>query len=922
MRRGLLFLILGGLCSMSWAALDAPKGPPARGPVRKESSRVMASDQNMENRVHRAGAMWMNITNYGFYGNDNVGQTDALTDPEYPGVYAPQLEFPGGSRREYLFMGAIWVGAMIQQPGTNIGIPRVSVGVDGWVNPANGLRGEFYPGIKPGNGITERSTILNKYNRLGDYVTDTVNAVSQQDFVCTYTDTLTEGFWVPTDEIDGPHYPLGIKVTQQSYAWSYNYAQNFIIMDYQFENIAANYLKNVYVGMYVDADVGLVDENDRHVDDITGFQRFYYYNHSDGTPDSLVINCAWIADNDGRPHDVHYGTDFTVPDILGCRVLRAPNPRLKTSYNWWVSNGNKDLDFGPSWVGVTPNGDWPYNFSTPMGDKNKYSILSNREFDYDQVYVGTESTLPPQQDLDHANVTHAWKTLSGTKATNAANIAKGYDTRFLLSWGPLGVYDGNDPTGERRYRLNPGEKFSMTLGLVMGVGFHDPNTGGQIGTVIDPRLFNFATLQRAAAQAARVYDNPMKDTHTREFPNGDGWYGEDTGTDGLFAAAPHDSVVIEGIFHGIYPGPDPDGTENNGRIDSLAQNDPNHVEFIGCTEDTHPWYPSRIDYMRGNGVLDGGDGDPDFLGPPPPPAPICSVYTTSTSVRIRWHQKPSEDPLYQNPFSGLQDFEGYRLYVSNSGLENDFSFVKQWDKVDYAYYFANDSLADVPFSADSARHAAASKPYNGLNAFLRPVGSNTGFTEILDSIRINDSTWDKYYEYEIKNAAPIFARYYAVTAYSFGDPKGGTESLETSKVATMVHTAPSGDPAKPVGVAPNPYRIDQDYTKPHSGGLQWENQDDGTVAFYPQQDRRIWFYNLPKQALIRIFTVAGDLVVMIPHNIEGDKHECLAFDYAACWNLQNRNEQLVSSGLYLFSVEDKTPGGSSKVQTGKLVIIR
>lgn len=914
----------------AFAAIDNSLEQP-RGPIRREST-IQLSNQNMQNRVHRAGGIWMNITNYGFFGNLGRNDGDALKDPEYPGTWAPQLEFPGGSGRQYLFMGALWVGAMIRQEGTEF--PRVSVGIDGWTNPSGRPRGEFFPGEGAINGITERSTRLNAYNRLGQFITDTVNAISQQDFVASFTDTLKESFYVSNDEIDGPHYPLGIKVTQKSYSWTYNYAQNFVIIDYEFENIATNYLKNLYIGLYMDADVGHIDESNWHTDDITGFQEFYYPPlRPDGRRDSVLINTAWIADNDGRPNNISSGSNFTAPDVFGSRVLRAPNPRLKTSYNWWISNGNSQLDFGPSWQNDGSEGDWTVTFGTPMGDKRKYFVLSNREFDYDQLYVDNPTYIQnnPQRDLDVSGVMHQWRI---PDAGNATDLANGYDTRYLLSWGPLGVFDYFDPQGNRVYRLNPGEKFSMTVALVMGQGFHDPNNP-QIGNVnIDRNKFRFDLLQRAAAQAARVYDNPMRDTKTRQFTNGDGWFGEDVGSDGLYAESPGDSIVIDGLFRAIYPGSDLDGTEKNNIIDNITNTD--FIEFANKTEDTHPWKPARYDYTSGNGVLDLGDGEPDFLGPPPPPSPVVTVSTfgSSNSLKVRWSQYPSEDPLYVDPFSGMQDFEGYRLYVSNTGLEADFSFVKQWDKKDFGYFTINDSLVEPPVSEDSAATLPQVKLKDGMTVYLRPFGPNTGFDEIMDSVlvtrtftRPNNSTYDStfyeiFYEFEIKDVAPVFARYYSVTVYDFGDPKTGTESLESAKTATSVLIAPSGNPNKKVLAVPNPYRVDIDYTRVYSGGLSWENQDDGTSDFYPQQDRRIWFVNLPRQALIRIFTVAGDLVAIIPHNIAGDSNLCTDLEFAECWNLQNRNEQLVASGLYLFSVEDKSTGSSGDVQTGKFVIIR
>ena len=44
----------------------------------------------------------------------------------------PSCEFPRESDVEYLYFGALWVGAIIQEGDSTF--PRVSVGQDGWVN--------------------------------------------------------------------------------------------------------------------------------------------------------------------------------------------------------------------------------------------------------------------------------------------------------------------------------------------------------------------------------------------------------------------------------------------------------------------------------------------------------------------------------------------------------------------------------------------------------------------------------------------------------------------------------------------------------------------------------------------------------------------------------------------------------------------
>jgi hypothetical protein len=146
----------------------------------------------------------------------------------------------------------------------------------------------------------------------------------------------------------------------------------------------------------------------------------------------------------------------------------------------------------------------------------------------------------------------------------------------------------------------------------------------------------------------------------------------------------------------------------------------------------------------------------------------------------------------------------------------------------------------------------------------------------------------------------------------------------------MIYMAPSGSPNKKPFVVPNPYRANEDYTTRHmqliydvdTTFVSWENRNDGTAQFFPQTDRRIYFYNIPRQCLIRIFTVSGDLVQIVDHNVHGNRISSWSSDYAEVWDLNSRNQQQVVSGLYLFSVEDYTTENKGNIDVGKFVIIR
>ena len=70
------------------------------------------------------------------------------------------------------------------------------------------------------------------------------------------------------------------------------------------------------------------------------------------------------------------------------------------------------------------------------------------------------------------------------------------------------------------------------------------------------------------------------------------------------------------------------------------------------------------------------------------------------------------------------------------------------------------------------------------------------------------------------------------------------------------------------------------------------------------------FVNLPDRAIIRIYSVSGILVNVLSHNdATGGGEEV--------WNLRNRNNQFVASGVYFYHVE--TPDGQTKI--GRLTVV-
>ena len=151
--------------------------------------------------------------------------------------------------------------------------------------------------------------------------------------------------------------------------------------------------------------------------------------------------------------------------------------------------------------------------------------------------------------------------------------------------------------------------------------------------------------------------------------------------------------------------------------------------------------------------------------------------------------------------------------------------------------------------------------------------------------------------------------FYTVTAFSKPDSVTHFPSQESSRNANAITVVPGTvqpDNVGEVAVVPNPYRGDIAY---HSYNPPWEKPDP-TRDRWMEQDRRILFINLPVSCEIKVYTLSGDLVYTHKHVGSMGYWD---------WNLTSSVGQAISSGIYLFTVQDKK---TNDVQVGKFVIIK
>ena len=824
---------------------------------------------HVTNRTHKVGNIAFTITNWGYIGSQARGDRDPCTNRS-----AESFEFPIGSGVEYLFQGSIWIGAIKGRD------TLVSVGQDGWT-AANSA--EMFALPFPEGEILERTNrplLRAPVNSACEDAVFSLDAVSEQDFVAVYSDTVTNQLFVGRDAVDGrPHIPIGIEITQESYSWSFDYAQDFILMDYQIRNISGEVINKLYMGLYMDHDVGHVSGGTVYDDDITGFTHTVPSAVGEGFLDT--VNIAWIADNDGDPTSGRFNFNSST-GVTGVRVVRAPTEDVQFSFNWWISSGTASQDWGPNKANTQVN----YvsgNLGTPEGDVAKYMTMSNGEFDFGQV----------ESAIDHQG--NGWLPPVGNSGL-AADMADGFDTRYLLSFGPFDV--------------QPDSVLPLTIAIIAGADFHsEPANFESFFDETAPEEFierlDQTSFARNAQWAGWVYDTPGFDT-------------DDDGFKGSFRIVRGDTIYYSGDgipdFQGPPPPPAPDvrfttrerkivmswsGEKSETTLDVFS----NLPDFEG-----YRVYMSRTGQLADFALLAQRDNE-NF---------IRHKYQPGAS---RWVVK---DPPFtldslQSLYSQLVDsLYGYPSFLPDSFKVADVNQALVeivLDEIDpskldtnFYYFSAFDSNEKADDASLQDLQDVLGKEVTGV---IRKVYPGAG---PLDTVWNEGKPFLPFYEYEyaidgLQLAEPVFL---AVTTFDFGNPAAGLSSLESSPLSTMqevwpLNSAAVVEAANPrVSVYPNPYRLADNYND-----AGWE--DPGRQGGDPERSRKVTFTNVPSTCVVSIYTLDGDLVRQINH----DEDPLSSQASVVVWDLISRNTQAIKTGLYIYTVES-----SVETQIGKLVIIK
>lgn len=295
-----------------------------------------------------------------------------------------------------------------------------------------------------------------------------------------------------------------------------------------------------------------------------------------------------------------------------------------------------------------------------------------------------------------------------------------------------------------------------------------------------------------------------------------------------------------------------------------------------------------------NGILDPGedlDGDGKitrYILPAPPNTPKVKVVPESQKATVYWDRR-AESSI--DPISGKEDFEGYKIYRTQSG----FDLTQQQDLT---------KALVVAASFDSA-------------------GNNIEFDTGFEFVRLSSpmifegDTTEYYYKFEFDNLLNGWQYLFSVTAFDKGDPENDLDILESSPLVNFERiipgTPPTDDPEIQIGVYPNPYY----------GSAIWDGSS--------ERLRKIYFFNLPEECEITIYTLSGDVIKRIQHTSQSNSSDIRWFEtYASdkkqkfaggehAWDLLTDNEQAIATGMYLFAVKNNRNGD---IKTGKFLVIK
>lgn len=167
--------------------------------------------------------------------------------------------WPTGSGESYIFGAGIWVGAIRDgDPLVSCGYSTISAGCDWMPGPPEH---NYDHSVDLSSHPEDRFYLSTRaVDRKEWPLRDSLGfpiVLSGQDGWCEYND-----LWEPQHGGEPGTYPLGLRMRQRSFCWSFpTLLEDMLFILYEMENVSGDTIKEMYVGIGADMDVGWADDD-------------------------------------------------------------------------------------------------------------------------------------------------------------------------------------------------------------------------------------------------------------------------------------------------------------------------------------------------------------------------------------------------------------------------------------------------------------------------------------------------------------------------------------------------------------------------------------------------------------------------------------------------------------------------------------
>ena len=721
--------------------------------------------------------------------------------------------------------------------------------------------------------------------------------VSEQDLISYYYDYSPFGTPGQRDfggsKSSNNHVPLNVRVRQMSYQWSYEYIKNLVYVEFDITNMnETDTLYDCAMGVYMDSDVGPQPwGNEKAADDASSYV----------TGEGYEFAYTYDADFDNGLSTGYVGSRVCTPD---------PEQLDFACWTWAVGQG--------------PDDSKPLEMVNPsQGISNeKYWLLTGKNPN-DDFYISLRDE-PDAQTGEGQEV----------------------DTRYLFAF--YGDQQGAVAPTDSSWNLAPGETMKIVIGVFPGdtveelkqtaswakTIYGDAQT---ITTAVEPDTFPHYQPPEPPAIPKMVAELDESGNKIEVFWDNRSQFTQDyitvtRGQLGWQEIYPSRDSYIANYDEDTFPeefAPEYDDQGN------LKSNDNAIV---------NPWTAHRLQHDFQGYSLWGRTG---------------SGSQEQWTLKDRW-DKIETDVDYEDYDAAYNQSSGWIDLGGNTGIDKGLPNEHSADAYDTNYYKYDENYKLVNIEegetiygypiynheieySDSLNSYAEELSHNdavllfknpdiGRELYLKlyddkliPLSGHSGENAIGNPERLEELRKDRlarrYYKSEILNPKKGIEYYIAVTAWDRGMPSQSLAALESGRDADanmkVIFPGPAAtNDMDEIYVVPNPYLGLSNFDG------RRENDEKG------DKSRRIWFVNLPERAQVKIYTLAGDLVDEFDHNgsqnvdiitVSKAAKEGIAASGIHPWDILSRNDQIISSGVYLFSVKNKE---NDEIKVGKFVIIR